>query len=83
VSFLRGSSGKGFLTKEDAMKLPAGALRIYVSVMRGFGALAMGAVLLAGPAAQAQEHVRLMPQTGHAILPFVPRSPDGRYVLTA
>jgi WD40 repeat protein len=50
--------------------------------MRGFGALVMGAALLAGAAAQAQEHVRLMPQLGMGGVTSVAFSPDGRFVLT-
>src|ERR1035441_3743473 len=46
------------------------------------GVLAMGAALLAGTAAQAQEHVRLMPQLGMGLINSVAYSPDGRYVLT-
>jgi WD40 repeat protein len=42
----------------------------------------MGVVLLAGPAAQAQEHVRLMPQPGIGPITSVAFSPDWRYVLT-
>jgi WD40 repeat protein len=45
-------------------------------------ALAMGAVLLAGAAAEAQEHVRLMPQLGIGHVNSVAFSPNGRFVVT-
>jgi WD40 repeat protein len=45
--------------------------------------LVVGAVLLASPAAQAQEHVRLMPQLGTESIHSVAFSPDGRSVLTS
>ena len=63
------------------MRLPAGVLRIYVSVMLWFGALAVGVVLLTGAAARAQEHVRLIPQLGMGQVFSVAFSPDGRFVL--
>jgi WD40 repeat protein len=50
--------------------------------MLGLNALAMSAVLLAGQAAQTQEHVRLMPQLGIGSISSVAFSPDGRLVLT-
>jgi WD40 repeat protein len=46
------------------------------------GALAMGAVLLPGAIAEAQEHVRLMPQLGMGPVHTVAISPDGRYLFT-
>jgi WD40 repeat protein len=46
------------------------------------GAWVTGAVLLACLAAQAQEHVRLMPQLGSVEITFVAFSPDGHFVLT-
>jgi hypothetical protein len=52
-----------------AMKLLAKALRILVSALAGSGAFAVGAMLLAGPAAQAWEHVHLMPRLGTMALP--------------
>jgi len=44
--------------------------------------LSTGTVLLACPAAPAQEHVRLMPQLGIGTITSVAFSPDGRFVLT-
>jgi WD40 repeat protein len=64
------------------MKILARSVSIRVSAALGFGALAMGAILLAGPAAQAQEHVRLVPQLGMDSPTFVIFSPDGRSALT-
>jgi WD40 repeat protein len=46
------------------------------------GALATGAVLVAGSAAQAQEHVRLIPQLGIDSVNSMAFSPDGRFLLT-
>jgi WD40 repeat protein len=46
------------------------------------GVLAMGAALLVGSAARAQEHVRLVPQLGNGAVQFVAFSPDGRFVVT-
>ncbi len=64
------------------MKIPARAPSVCVSAKFWLNALAMGAVLLAGQAAQAQEHVRLMPQLGTGEISSVAYSPDGRFVLT-
>lgn len=53
--------------------------------LAAIGAWAMGAVLLVCPAAQAQEHVRLMPQMGAVArggVKAVAFSSDGRFVLT-
>jgi WD40 repeat protein len=44
--------------------------------------LVLAAVLLAGPSARAQEHVRLMPHLRVDHVPPVAFSPDGRYALT-
>jgi len=46
------------------------------------GVWVTGTLLLAGLAAQAQEHVRLMPQLGLGEVTSVALSPDGRFVLT-
>jgi WD40 repeat protein len=48
----------------------------------GVGLLAIGAVWLASPAAQAQEHVRLMPQLGMGHVTSVAFSSDGHLALT-
>jgi len=65
------------------MKVTAMVLRRCVSVMPEFGLLVLGAVLLAGPAAQAQERATLVPQLGHANrVTSVAFSSDGRTVLT-
>ena len=44
--------------------------------------LVVGMALLAVPAAQSEEHVRLMPQLGVSALTSIASSPDGRFLLT-
>src|ERR1035438_7947898 len=45
-------------------------------------AILLGALAFAGPVAQAQENVRLMPQLGMGEVTSVAFSPDGRFLLT-